>query len=1730
MTERKTQRSFFNRMWSAMRGRPSARYDQDQGRAASRSEQRQRPRSAEAGNVFFTLFGAVAVVGVLGAGIMSTMRGPLSTMVEVNRMEEAKAKMRLNARLIIADVDQNGPFGTCGNDDIGNGGTLEFAEARGYATGSPNPAGGGHIPGTIGGQKNDPWGTPYGYCVWDNGADVGGCQSNMLPGENSPNTMAIALVSAGPDRQFNTSCTQAGDDDAQNDDIVEPLSYPDAVSAAGGGGGSYWTENSGNSTIESTAPIAVGGDSTTTSTFGGGASFGNNLVTSGTVITDSIESTTGTGGTVTFTSDMAGVGLTLSDTLDVSGITSLDGATTIDNTLTVTGTTTLAAAEINGNITAADGEVNVNSGIAITGNTTVGGTLGVTGATTLNATEINGNITANDGTVNIDDALDISGDTAVTGNLSATADLTVSGVSTLGAAVTINAPGMASGTNAFTINNGTPSEIFAVDEAGNVSFAGDLQITGATAGQILVSDGSGNFSNVSMSGDATLAANGTLTIANNAITNDKILDDTITGAKLNLGSGTNGDCVKMDGDVIYTEACSEGGGGDGVGTEGFIDLSDTPDNYASAAADAGKAVIVNPAGDGLIFRYPDRIADATTPNPDTYIDVDTTNDGSTNSIVFWAAALPRMSLNNSVFLLQDNADLGYMGVVADRDNDGIGSQSSFRLYNNGSADINHVGSFAFRENSATVAINYGAATLNHLTVHSSGRVGINTDAVNASAQFQIDSTSRGFLPPRMTESERNAINAPATGLMIFNTNAGDRGLFQFWDGNEWVDIGAGGAEGTGIWSDSPDGNFIEYDDNALGGMRVGRVSGQSAPATDWLLDSTNSVVFTTANKVGIGTSTINGSLALDVEGAIGATQYCDQDGDNCFTHADVSAGGGGLWTQNPGDTNEIYYDAGNVGIGVTDPSSTLEVATSTGNTVIKMIADPSNSNENNNPWIEFIQDGNASFGYIGLVGDNGSAFNRSVVGSISNSLLLSTWKSGGAHPLQFSVDDQVHMTIRGNGFVGVGTNNPGEKLSVTGRISIDNDNTVSGIGCLQFDGSKLQYSNNCSTYYDMGGKWLDGSTSGEIYYNTGNVGIGKDDPATALDVVGAVSVSDRIKIAGTAGDAPVYITSGGSGGGGGGGGASLWQEGATSGEIYYNGNVGIGNADPSGPLDILSGTSGASNMRFNDSSQLQIYGGDNSSSIQLQGGGGSGYYADWIMFNNNWSKSWSTTYISSSDRLMIEHTDSSNHLVLNPTNGRTGLGAADPATKLDVRGTLRLGDGAEDCATAIEGSMRFNTTDDTFEVCVDDGDWTAIATGTGSSVWQAGSGSEIYYSAGNVGIGTNNPDSALDVTGDIIARTYASNAAPLTKSDLQFMRASGSAGSEGAIANGNHLGQIRWQGYDGNSYEYTALISAVVNGTVSDENIPTDLTFHTASSYGTDGALWLTNSERMRITSAGNVGIGTNAPDGGLHVYEDAAKASIVIEGAETEQSLLDFVTTGDGETSVENGSRGWQLFAFGNSWGNSSLQNDFGIVYRNGGVWTEFIYMDSYGQNVGILNDDPQYTLDVTGDIRYTGSLFDTSDRRLKQDITPLDKEELKRKIAQINTYSFHMKDSPDGPLEFGVIAQEMEEIFPNLVRTEDNAQQYKSVNYNGLVAPLISVSQDLIKENEDLKSQLSEMKAQQELILASLNEMQDDIKGVKIHTGYGLKKAAYDYWMLALALAMFVGSLIVVTRRKAG
>jgi hypothetical protein len=63
----------------------------------------------------------------------------------------------------------------------------------------------------------------------------------------------------------------------------------------------------------------------------------------------------------------------------------------------------------------------------------------------------------------------------------------------------------------------------------------------------------------------------------------------------------------------------------------------------------------------------------------------------------------------------------------------------------------------------------GAPSVNTMTLTTGGSVGIGTTSPNASALFDVTSTTKGFLPPRMTTTERNAIASPAAGLVIYNT-------------------------------------------------------------------------------------------------------------------------------------------------------------------------------------------------------------------------------------------------------------------------------------------------------------------------------------------------------------------------------------------------------------------------------------------------------------------------------------------------------------------------------------------------------------------------------------------------------------------------------------------------------------------------------------------------------------------------------------------------------------------------------------------------------------------------------------------------------------------------------------------------------------------------------------------------------------------------------------------------
>jgi len=116
--------------------------------------------------------------------------------------------------------------------------------------------------------------------------------------------------------------------------------------------------------------------------------------------------------------------------------------------------------------------------------------------------------------------------------------------------------------------------------------------------------------------------------------------------------------------------------------------------------------------------------------------------------------------------------------------------------------------------------------------------------------------------------------------------------------------------------------------------------------------------------------------------------------------------------------------------------------------------------------------------------------------------------------------------------------------------------------------------------------------------------------------------------------------------------------------------------------------------------------------------------------------------------------------------------------------------------------------------------------------------------------------------------------------------------------------------------------------------------------------------------------------------------------------------------------------------------------------LWTQSGSEIHYSSgNVGIGGSNPSVALDVVGDISYTGTLSDVSDQRLKDNITPLDSA--LEGLLTLKGYSFTMKNDEAGVVEYGFLAQEVEQVFPELVTTKEDG--FKAMNYSGMSAPLL-------------------------------------------------------------------------------
>ncbi len=226
----------------------------------------------QSGNVFFALFGAVGLVGVLGAASMTIMKGPVRSMHTVTKNTVAENQMIAAGRLSLIAAAQQ-PTADCDSD-----GYVEPVEWSTTGTGVA-PTGGGFLPATIGSAQQDPWGNTFGYCVWDHGAQInnagcGGASQKRRAGTAAETQIAIAVISSGPDRVFQTSCVNHPTYISRvsgSDDLILQYTYAESKQLAGG----LWTEKTGSPgvaeiskdlEVKKDGTVIFGVDSTTTPT------------------------------------------------------------------------------------------------------------------------------------------------------------------------------------------------------------------------------------------------------------------------------------------------------------------------------------------------------------------------------------------------------------------------------------------------------------------------------------------------------------------------------------------------------------------------------------------------------------------------------------------------------------------------------------------------------------------------------------------------------------------------------------------------------------------------------------------------------------------------------------------------------------------------------------------------------------------------------------------------------------------------------------------------------------------------------------------------------------------------------------------------------------------------------------------------------------------------------------------------------------------------------------------------------------------------------------------------------------------------------------------------------------------------------------------------------------------------------------------------------------------------
>lgn len=340
------------------------------------------------------------------------------------------------------------------------------------------------------------------------------------------------------------------------------------------------------------------------------------------------------------------------------------------------------------------------------------------------------------------------------------------------------------------------------------------------------------------------------------------------------------------------------------------------------------------------------------------------------------------------------------------------------------------------------------------------------------------------------------------------------------------------------------------------------------------------------------------------------------------------------------------------------------------------------------------------------------------------------------------------------------------------------------------------------------------------------------------------------------------------------------------------------------------------------------------------------------------------------------------------------------------------------------------------------------------------------YFAGNIGIGDSTPETRLEVDGTL-QLAYSGEACDAARegsihyksSDDKFYLCA-TAGSWEAIGGGS-----------GSFFEST------------EQTITLNSSLTLAHGLGTVPELMqavLVNKTTQHGYSPGDEVVCTasgGADPEQCSIHADATNVYLVFG-----KKIQVFLTNGSSKSDITTGNwkavaRAWTgVSGGGGGGGGTPAGANTQIQFNDGG--------SAFGGDADFVWNKTTNKLTVTGDIDYTGVITDISDRRLKENITPLANS--LEGILGLQGYSFTMKGDESGDIEYGLIAQEVQESFPYLVKTK--ADGTLALNYMGLSAPLIEAIKEqqaliesqaakietLVKQNEAFEARLKALEEQ--------------------------------------------------------